>query len=353
MREPRAQTLEPEARATEARPARQPRAFTRDEIETVPHEVEARLETLTDGNLPDLPELAPQKAYRRMGWLARTGLAAAGILISLALGLWVDQLLRDLFDRFPALGWIGLAAAALAGIAVLALALRELLALRRLRVLDGLRRAASEAIETDNPDRGRAVLSELSGLYHARPDLANARNVLAENTQDLFDGSAIVHHAERVLMSPLDGRARALTATAARRVAVVTAISPRALVDIGFVVYESFRLAGAISRLYGARPGFLGSIGLTRAILSHLAVTGGVALGDSVAQQLVGHGLAARLSARLGEGLVNGLMTVRVGIAAMRVVRPLPFDALKAPTVADFIPELAKVAGVGKSEAGV
>ena len=53
--------------------------------------------------------------------------------------------------------------------------------------------------------------------------------------------------------------------------------------------------------------------------------------------------------ARLGEGVVNGLMTVRVGIAAMRVVRPLPFETLPQPSVRDFIPELVKVtADAGK-----
>ena len=66
-------------------------------------------------------------------------------------------------------------------------------------------------------------------------------------------------------------------------------------------------------------------------------------LTDGVVEQLIGQGLAAKLSARLGEGVVNGLMTVRVGIAAMRVVRPLPFESLPQPMVRDFIPELVKV----------
>ena len=64
---------------------------------------------------------------------------------------------------------------------------------------------------------------------------------------------------------------------------------------------------------------------------------------DGLVEQLVGQGLAARLSQRLGEGIVNGLMTVRVGIAAMRVVRPLPFTTEPQPMVKDFIPELANV----------
>jgi putative membrane protein len=117
------------------------------------------------------------------------------------------------------------------------------------------------------------------------------------------------------------------------------------LVDIAFVVYESVRLAGAVAALYGARPGFFGFWRLTGAILSHLAVTGGLVLTDGIVEQLVGQGLAAKLSQRLGEGVVNGLMTVRVGIAAMRVVRPLPFDTLSQPVVRDFLPHLTNLNG--------
>ena len=63
----------------------------------------------------------------------------------------------------------------------------------------------------------------------------------------------------------------------------------------------------------------------------------------TVSEDYAGQGLAARLSQRLGEGVVNGLMTVRVGIAAMRVVRPLPFTTEPTPMVKDFLPELANV----------
>jgi putative membrane protein len=108
-------------------------------------------------------------------------------------------------------------------------------------------------------------------------------------------------------------------------------------------VWESVRLGGAIARLYGARPGLWSSWRLVGAILGHLAVTGGLVLTDGVIEQLVGQGLAARLSQRLGEGVVNGLMTVRVGIAAMRVVRPLPFTTEPQPVVKDFLPALANV----------
>ena len=45
----------------------------------------------------------------------------------------------------------------------------------------------------------------------------------------------------------------------------------------------------------------------------------------------------ARVSRRFGEGVVNGALTARVGIAAMDVCRPLPFAALPRPKVSNLI----------------
>ena len=62
-------------------------------------------------------------------------------------------------------------------------------------------------------------------------------------------------------------------------------------------------------------------------------------------QQVLGHGLAAKLSARLGEGLLNGLLTARLGLAAVEVTRPLPFAALPRPVLSDLARDLLKRTG--------
>ena len=97
--------------------------------------------------------------------------------------------------------------------------------------------------------------------------------------------------------------------------------------------------------LYGGRPGALGVLRLFRQVMSHLAVTGGVALTDSVVQQVIGHGVAARLSARLGEGMVNGLLTARLGLLTIDLVRPLPFHELPRPALNDLAGTLLRPAG--------
>ena len=92
-----------------------------------------------------------------------------------------------------------------------------------------------------------------------------------------------------------------------------------------------------LATLYGARPGTLSLLALARMVVTHIVLTGGIALGDDVIQQVIGHGLTAKLSARLGEGIFNGALTTRIGIAAIDVCRPLPYIEVQRPRFRELV----------------
>src|SRR5690606_15975553 len=171
--------------------------------------------------------------------------------------------------------------------------------------VEKLREAGREAGRRNDARAARKVVEELAALVSRRPETAAGRRALKEMRDDVIDGADLVRLAENELLGPLDARAQALVLDAAKRVSVVTAVSPRALIDLAYVLYEAARLIRRLAELYGARPGTLGMIRLSRDVLAHLAVTGAVAAGDEFVHQIVGQGLAARLSAKLGEGVVN------------------------------------------------
>ncbi len=289
--------------------------------------------------------LTPVAAPGRGSKLGSIFLGALGVLVSLAVGLWTDQLIRTLFERAEWLGWLAAAMAALAAAALVVILVREMLAILRLASIEKLRARALDAIVRDDPKVARAVVDELSAFVSTKPETAAGRRALTELRGEIIDGANLVGLAETEILAPLDARARSMILEAAKRVSVVTAVSPRALVDILYVAFEAGRLIRRLSELYGGRPGTLGFFRLARSVLAHLAVTGAIAAGDDFVHQVVGQGLAARLSAKLGEGVVNGMMTARIGIAAMETTRPLPFFALKRPGVSDFVSALASSAG--------
>jgi putative membrane protein len=285
----------------------------------------------------------PARPRERRFSFGKLAAGAFGVLVSLAVGLWTDQLIRSLFARADWLGYFAIAAVAVFLLGLFVVIAREMIALMRLSTLREIHEEAASAAADPRPARARALVKRLVAMTADKPETARGRAAIADMEDEIVDAPQLMAFAEAELMVPLDIRARRLILNASKRVSIVTAVSPRAVVDLAYVLYESARLVRAMATLYGGRPGTLGLMRLFRDVLAHLAVTSSIAVGDSLIQQIVGHGVASRLSSRLGEGVINGLMTARIGIAAMDLCRPLPFRVVRRPGIGDFVGDLARI----------
>ena len=102
---------------------------------------------------------------------------------------------------------------------------------------------------------------------------------------------------------------------------------PLALVDVIVTLITNLRMIRKIAEIYGGRSGFFGSWRLTLLVLAHVMATGAVAIGDDLISSLAGGSILAKFSRKFGEGVINGALTARVGIAAIQLCRPLAFQA--------------------------
>lgn len=121
------------------------------------------------------------------------------------------------------------------------------------------------------------------------------------------------------ITAPLDKEANRLIRRAAVEVAVATAVSPSVFMDFMITLGRNIDLIARLADLYYGRPGLLGTLKVSRDVLGTAAMAGALEyVSDNVTSALseVTGSWSARILGPLGQGLVNGVVTLRIGAAA-------------------------------------
>jgi putative membrane protein len=92
---------------------------------------------------------------------------------------------------------------------------------------------------------------------------------------------------DRLVISPLDEESHRIIARRARRVTLLTTVTPAAALDLVFVAAQNLRMLRELAELYGGRPSTLSTLKLARMVVSHL----GPGLAFDNLQHVVGKGL--------------------------------------------------------------
>ncbi|MCB9958021.1 MAG: DUF697 domain-containing protein [Rhodospirillaceae bacterium] len=275
-----------------------------------------------------------ERLGRRLLWILG-GLVAAAVLVDLV-GIGYAAVVAPTAGTI-AWGLVYLAAVACAVVLIG----RQVAAIRRLEAI-GLIRAEADTIVsgalagTSSTPHAGALFGELDRLYAGRADTAWSHARYAEAAADAIDAGDRLAVFEETVLAPLDARATDAITRAARRTAVFTAISPFVVLDVAVTLWRAVILLRAIAEIYGARASGLAAMGLLRRVLGQVALAGGLEATHEVTTELLGGGITARVSTRIGQGVVNGLFMIRLGLGAMDACRACTFRRVARPKVLDL-----------------
>ncbi len=320
---------------------REPRVFSPDD----PKIVGETAQPTDDEPLPLDEESLPQQRRDTGASVGGLFLSAVAALAGLALTVSFANFVSTALARDDWVGWTALSLLVIVIGTGLIMLGREIVGLVRLRRLTRLRRNAETAIRTRDTALERNTVAGLSATFRGRRDLTWNLARLRDHAGDVRDPGDLLRLADREVVAPLDAVARRLVLKSAKRVSVVTAMSPMVWVAMLYVMVENLRLLRGLATLYGGRPGGIGALRIARLVVTHIVATGGLAMTDDLLGQFLGQDLLRRLSRRLGEGVFNGALTARVGVAAIEVTRPIPFLDSEPIRVRDLLPELLRRSG--------
>ncbi len=267
-------------------------------------------------------------------------LGGGSLLVAGLLGLEAYDFLADLVDRSPLLGggFALLIGATAAG--ALGLFGRELMSLRRLARAEQLRHDGERLLGSEVHGQAGPLLERIEQIYRGRPDLEGPLAAFERQASDaLSDGERLRLYSTVVLM-PLDREAYRLVRRGARDIAALTALSPLGVLDGVVVLGRTLVMLRAIARLYGVRPAAASSAALLRRGLRNVLAAGVGELVTDSAVEAAGASLLSVLSAKAGQGVLNGLLAAKLGLAAMQLCRPLPFTRDQLPSLKQLRAEL-------------
>ena len=224
------------------------------------------------------------------------------------------------FAASPVLGALYAAIAVLIVCALCSAIAAEFFLLLRLKEAEALRARASAAVKGE----------DLPGLVHICQSLAvNARAGTQAAYADWRREIDRCGTAKEVLMrysdlvlAHADEEAKKIITGHSLKAAALVAISPLALGDMLLVLINSRRMLDRIAECYGIRLGFTSRIKLYRQILHNMVIAAGadVLLGG------ISTGIAGAILPKVGEALLAGFSSARLGINAAYICRPLPMQ---------------------------
>lgn len=274
-------------------------------------------ETLS-GAEENLAQVIRPKTGRR--WLASGLLTAFSGLVG-----WqaIDSIMVSVQNAdWLALGWAGFMST-LAALGIGAMG-KELWKLKTLRHHFSVQEQSEALIAGNSVGRGKAFCEAIAKQSGIKPE-SPSYDRWAHSVNASHSDSEVLDMYDAMVVSEQDKKASKIVTQYATESAALVAISPLAIVDMLLVAWRNFKMIDSLADVYGVELGYWSRLKLFKATLINMAAAGASELAIDASMDLMSMDLAGKVSARAGQGLGVGILTARLGIKAMTLLRPIPW----------------------------
>jgi len=221
------------------------------------------------------------------------------------------------------IGWSAFVAV-LAGLGLSTIG-KELLKLKKLRHHFSVHEQSEELLRSRGLGKGQIFcerLADNSGVTEENPNLSRWKNAINDSHND----AEILQMYEGMVITVQDQKAKAIVAKLSTEAAVLVAVSPLAIADIMLVAWRNFKLIDQLADVYGVELGYWSRLKLFKLVLINMAAAGATELATEASMDLLSMDLAGKVSTRVAQGFGVGILTARLGIRTMSLLRPIPWS---------------------------
>lgn len=226
-----------------------------------------------------------------------------------------------------ALGWAGfITVISSLGIGAIG---KELWKLRRLRHHFSDQEQAQQLMSEQGVGKGKTFcenLAKQAGVLEESPSYDRWRNSIMATHSD----AEVLDMYDAMVVAEQDKQATRIVSQHATEAAALVAISPLAVADMLLVAWRNFKMIDNLSEIYGIELGYWSRLSLFKSVLINMAAAGASELAIDAGMDLMSMDLAGKVSARAGQGLGIGILTARLGLKSMSLLRPTPWHEDRA-----------------------
>ena len=202
---------------------------------------------------------------------------------------------------------------------------KEFSGLSQLKKRNDLREQISRAMSGDINVDAKSLCQSVTDSLPS--DLSASQEKLWQEMLDNeYSDEELFNLYSRQILSETDQKALAEVAKYSSESTVLVALSPVALLDMLIMLWRNLTLVDKVAGLYGLKLGYWSRIKLVKQVITNMLYAGASEVITDISVDMLGADLLGKLSGRLAQGLGAGMLTARLGLKAIYLCRPMPFD---------------------------